>query len=272
LAKLADRVRLGSTDLEVGRLGLGSSYGVSRRSCLEAFDAGVNYFFWGSTRTRGMALAIREIARRPARRDQLVVVLQCYVRWPRLLGRSVEKGLQSLRLDHADVLLLGWHDQSPSAAVLEAVERLHERGRFRYLGISGHQRPRFAEWAKEDRYDVFHLRYNAAHRGAEQEVFPLLPSKDRPGIASFTNTRWGHLLDPDKMPPGHEPPRAADCYRFALSHPAVDVAICGPAGNAQLKHALTVLDAEPMTEEELQRMRHIGDHVHGLRSLSSLLM
>ena len=272
MAQFDRRVSLGRTGLQVGRLGLGCSYGVSARSCHEAFDAGVNYFFWGSTRTRGMALAIREIARRPAGREQLVVVLQCYVRWAPLVARSVKKGLSSLGLDYADILLLGWHDKTPSAAVLEAVDRLRESGFFRYLAISSHQRVRFRQWVGQGRYDVFHLRYNAAHRGAEQEIFPHLPPDDSPGIVSFNNTRWGQLLDPKKMPPAVAPPTAADCYRFALSHPAVNVVICGPAGNEQLKHALSVLRTGPMDEEQLQRMRLIGDHLHAQRSLSNWIM
>lgn len=272
MGSLAQRVPLGRTGLSVSRLGLGASYGVSRRGCLEAFDAGVNYLFWGSTRTRGMGLGIRELGRRPGIREQMVVVLQCYVRWPSLVSRSVERGLRSLGLDYADVLLLGWHDRHPSTAVLEAAERLRERGRFRHLAISSHQRRLIAEWLPEERYDAFHLRYNAAHRGAEQEIFPHLPVADGPGIVSFTNTRWGHLLDPAKMPAGTAPPTAADCYRFVLSHPAVHVAICGPAGDDQLRHGLSVLESNSMDDEELARMRAIGDHVHGLRTLSSWLM
>lgn len=71
---------LGRTGLSVGRLGLGSSYGVSRESCLRAFDHGVNYFFWGSARTQGMAQAIRE--RAPSHREELVLVVQSYLRFP----------------------------------------------------------------------------------------------------------------------------------------------------------------------------------------------
>ncbi len=85
---------LGRTGLSVGRLGLGSSFGVSRESCLRAFDSGVNYFFWGSVRTEAMADAIRQLC--PTHRDDLVVVVQCYVRFPSLIRRSVEKAMQRI--------------------------------------------------------------------------------------------------------------------------------------------------------------------------------
>ena len=123
---LTRKVPLGRTGMLVSRLGIGSSYGPSRRACRQAFDAGVNYFFWGSTRTRGMALAIRDLA--PRHRDEMVVVLQCYVRVPSMIPRSIDKGLTTLGLDFADVLLLGWHERPPSPRILAAVEQQRERG------------------------------------------------------------------------------------------------------------------------------------------------
>jgi aryl-alcohol dehydrogenase-like predicted oxidoreductase len=64
------------------------------------------------------------------------------------------------------------------------------------------------------------------------------------------------------MPPGESPPSAADCYRFVLAHPKVHVAVCGPNSLEQLKEDLGALELGPMSEEELDRMRRIGDHVY----------
>jgi predicted aldo/keto reductase-like oxidoreductase len=114
-------------------------------------------------------------------------------------------------------------------------------------------------------FDVFHLRYTAAHRGAEAEVFPFLATEPekRPGIVAFTATRWGQLLKEKKMPPGEKPLTAAECYRFALSHPAVDVCMSGAKSVGQMRENLAVLDSGPMTEAELERAHRIGDFVHG---------
>lgn len=262
----SQRVPLGRTGIEVSRLGIGSSYGVSRRACRAAFDAGVNYFFWGSVRTRGMALAIRDLA--PSHRDELVVVLQCYVRFASLIPRSIKKGLAILGLDYADVLVLGWHERRPSPRILDVVERERQRGRFRFLGISSHHRRLFPRLVEDGRYDVFQLRYSAAHPGAEQDIFPHLPESGRPGTASFTCTRWGDLLNPKKMPTGEVPLTAADCYRFALSNPYIDVAICGPGNDDETTQALSVLQSGPMGEQELSRARAIGHHVHEQKSLN----
>lgn len=261
----SQKVSLGRTGLEVSRIGIGSSYGVSERACRMAFDEGVNYFFWGSVRTPGMGLAIREIAR--SNREDLVVVLQCYARNPRLISRSVKQGLKSLKLERADILLLGWHDTPPGPRALDAVDRLEEQGLFRFLGISSHRRSLFPEFIRDGRYDVFHIRYNAAHRGSERDIFPCLPDRDAPGIVSFINTRWGDLLKAKNMPQGMSPPAAPDCYRFSLSNPYVQVAICGPKNDEEMKDALTVLRAGPMGGEERERMCRIGDHVHGISSL-----
>src|SRR4030042_640396 len=72
-------------------------------------------------------------------------------------------------------------------------------------------------------------RHNAAHRGAEIDIFPYLAEDTgkRPGTVAFTATRWGQLLKAKKMPAGEKPPPAADCYRFFLSHPGVDVCMSG---------------------------------------------
>ncbi len=74
-----------------------------------------------------MALAIRDLARQ--HRDELVVVLECYVRFPSWVARSIDRGLETLGLDYADVLLLGWHDELPSARLLDAVQAQREANR-----------------------------------------------------------------------------------------------------------------------------------------------
>ena len=79
----------------------------------------------------------------------------------------------------------------------------------------------------------------------------------------FTATCWGKLSDPKKMPAEDKPPTAADCYRFVLSRPEVDVCMSGAKTLEQMRENLAALDAGPMTEAELERMRRIGDFVYG---------
>ncbi len=165
-------------------------------------------------------------------------------------------------LDYADILVLGWHNRKPSLKLIDKALSLKEKGLCKYLGMTGHNRKLFPELAKEGIFDVFHIRYNAAHRGAEKETFPHITGDDRPGIVSYTATRWGHLLNHKKMPPGEAAAVSTDCYRFAMSNPAVNICMCGPRNTEQMRAALPALELGPLNDEEMERMRRIGDHVH----------
>lgn len=259
----AQRLRLPHTDLEVSRIGLGSSFGVPAEGLELAFERGINFFYWGSVRRPGFGEGIRRLARH--HREQMAVVIQSYARWPAAsLTASVELGLRRLGLDHADVLLLGWYNSRPSQAILDAALELRARGRVRHLMMSGHERSFFPEMAKEDLFDLFMVRYNAVHRGAEQEVLPALPGgAARPAICAYTATCWGSLLDASRMPAGERTPQASDCYRFCLSQPGIDMVLCGPAKIDHVLEALTAIEAGPLSAEELAWMRRVGDHLHG---------
>lgn len=265
-----DSATLGRTGLEVGRLGVGASYGVDAAPLERAFhEHGVNYFYWGSIRRRGMRDAIRSIAKTD--RERLVVVLQSYDRTGALMRPFHERGLRALGIDRADVLLLGWHNSYPSRRVIDAALALKDAGLARFIAISGHERPLYARYAEEAKrdpsaspFDILMFRYNAAHRGAESEIFPHLDdSPARPGVTCYTATRWGQLLDPKRMPPGERPMTSAECYRFVLSNPKVDLCMTGPKNAEQLDAALEALAAGPLDEDEMARIRRIGAHVHG---------
>lgn len=256
------RVTLGRSGLSVCPLAVSGGYGVDARSLREAFDRGVNYWYHGSFRRPAMTTAIREIIA-AKQRDDLVIVLQSYTRWSWFLEKSVERGLRKLGADRADVLLLGWFNSAPSERLMERVERLRARGLFRFVAISSHERTLFPKLAADPRFDILHLRYNAAHSGAERDVFPSMPAGPRPGTVAYTATSWGQLLDPKKMPPGEAPLRARDCYRFALSNPDINVCMTGPADGAQMREALAALDAGPLDADEMARARRIGAHVRG---------
>ncbi|MFC1885057.1 aldo/keto reductase [Thermodesulfobacteriota bacterium] len=253
--------KLGQTDLMVGPLGVAASFGAETEAFEEAFEKGCNYFYWGSMRKSGMANAIMNICGK-GKRDELAVVIQTYSRSAALMELFFKRALRTLKIDYSDVLLLGWYNKPPSNRILERALRMKEQGLCRYLGLSGHNRSLFPELAKTGVFDLFHVRYNAAHRGAEKDIFPHLGSEGRPGIVSYTATRWGQLLNKKRIPDEEEVPSASSCYRFALSNPNVDVCMCGPKNENQMQEALKTLDLGPLDEDELERMRRIGDYVH----------
>jgi aryl-alcohol dehydrogenase-like predicted oxidoreductase len=258
---LQQKVKLGQTDLYAGRLGIGASYGVPTDAIEEAYEAGCNYFYWGAFRNSRMATAIRNIIDR-GKRDDLILVIQDFRRTPKGVEKSLMRGLKKLGVGYADVLLLGWHNKPPSQKILAAVEKLKQKGAFRYLGISGHNRSLFPRLSGDSRYDLFHIRYNAANRGAENDIFPHLPQQ-RPGIVSFTATRRMSLVKSRKIPAGEKHPTPGDCYRFVLSNPSVDVVISAPSKASQLRENLAEVAKGPMDPSELEWMRRIGNYVYG---------
>ncbi len=258
---------LGSTGLKAGRLGLASSYSAPAQAFEEAFEKGCNYFYMGGGRKRaGMKTAIKNLCAQ-GHRDKMIISIQAYSRFGFMTEFFFKQSLKSLGIDYADILMLGWHNSMPFSMLLNFALTIKRKGLCRFIGISGHNRTLFPELAKKEIdgkkvFDLFHIRYNAAHRGAQTECFPFLNSNTDPGIVSYTATRWGHLLNPKHMPKGQMPLQAKDCYRFALSNPDVDICLCGPKDVLQMKEALTALDSGPLTPQEIQRVKYIGDYVH----------
>ncbi|MBN2246432.1 MAG: aldo/keto reductase [Candidatus Aminicenantes bacterium] len=257
---LETKRKLGRTDLYAGPLGFGASYRAPAKSLEAAFEHGCNYFYWGALRNNGMRDAIRNITTK-GKREDLIVVIQDFRRNPKGLEKSLVRGLKKGHLDYADVLLLGWHNHPPKPKLMEAAMHLKERGLFRYLGLSSHNRLLFPELAKDNRVDIFHIRYNAAHRGAEEEIFPDLPEA-RPGIIVFNATRHASLIKSKKIPDNEKHPTAGDCYRFVLTNPYVDVAISGPSQDRQVEENLKETARGPMAEEEMRWMHRVGDSVY----------
>jgi aryl-alcohol dehydrogenase-like predicted oxidoreductase len=272
MAAFPQRVPLGRSGLSVSKLGLGSSFKAPTSAYREAFERGVNYFYWGSVRRSAMRTAVAEIS--ADQRDELVVVLQSYSRVGVLLGLFVERGLRDLGVERADVLLLGWHNKPPSKRILDAALELKEKGRIGCIAISTHHRGLLPTLIDDERYAIWHVRYNSVHRGAEREVFPSLEGRDpsqRPGVVTYTTTRWGDLCNPSKTPSGERTPTGTDCYRFAISNPSVDLCLAGPDNAEQMKLALEALDAGPMSEDELAWMRRVGDHIYATAKGASIM-
>jgi predicted aldo/keto reductase-like oxidoreductase len=70
------------------------------------------------------------------------------------------------------------------------------------------------------------------------------------------------LLGHRRIPRTEKTPTAADCYRFVLAQPAVNVCMTGPADATQFQQALEALDRGPMSEDELAWMRRVGDAIY----------
>ena len=256
----SDQRVLGRSGLRVGAIGLGASYGAPAEAVGYAFEHGINYFYWGSRRTAAFAEGVRRLA---PRRSDYALVLQSYSRIGRLVPWSVERALRMLHADYADVLLMGLWGHPVPPRILDICLDLQRRGRVRHLALSTHNRPLIPQLAAGSPFEIFHVRYNAVHTGAEREVFALLKTNPRPGIVAFTATSWRQLLDAKRTPPGERMPTATDCYRFALTNPSVDVCLSGPSSMEQTHEAVRALELGPLDDSELAWMRRVGAYIYG---------
>ena len=265
MADFLDRIEIGNTGLLPSRLGIGSTFDASTAVIEDAFERGINYLYWGTVRQPDFARAMVNLSKH--HRDELILTVQSYSQDPSSIEGEVEDALKTAGIENFDFLLLGNRNSALSGEYVELFERLRDRGLLRYMSLSSHNRPflpSLLEDYEQDRspFELLMLRYNPVHRGAETDVFPFIQERKHPTIATYTSTRWGHLLDSNKMPPGEVPLTAGDCYRYALSNPAVDMVIAGPANGDQMGEAISALEAGPLEPEERARIERIGAHIY----------
>jgi len=254
---------LGRTGLAVSRLGLAASYRPGERTVERALDEGVSYFF-----CFGLDGQMIRVLRRlpPDRRDRIVIGTGAYnyIWWRQDIEKTLEKRLRQLRTDHIDVFhflgVMKPRDLTPR--VRDQLEKLRHDPRVGAVGISCHHRRLAGQLAGEGKLDCLMVRYNAAHRGAEADIFPHLAAHD-PGVVAYTATRWGFLLRRTRgWPKASAIPTAGQCYRFVLSNPAVDVCLTAPRSERELIENLAAVRQGPLPGDELAFLRSYGDAVH----------
>ena len=254
-----DIPRLGK---RVHRLGLAANYGIDQAGIEMALERGMNYVLWTKLKMGALLEPLRRALAQ--RREQMVVATgPSLAFFGGSVRRAAEAKLKELRTDYLDIFQLFWLGRMSAwtdATTAELV-KLREEGKVRAIGVSIHDRERAGRLAEESPLDVFMIRYNAAHPGAERDIFPQL-AKRRPTVIAYTATAWRKLLTPPK---GWEGPAATagDCYRFCLSSPHVDVVLCGPGSRAQLEENLAALEKGALSEVEMKQMRRLGKAAHG---------
>jgi aryl-alcohol dehydrogenase-like predicted oxidoreductase len=243
------------------RLGIAGSYGIDEAGLRQAFDRGITYVYWNAFAGK-LTRVLRDLP--PSQRQRLTIATGPTLGFTAgALRRRVERVLKLLKVDVLDVFQLMWLGKTSAwtEGTVNELISLKQSGKVRALGVSIHDRPRAAQLALDSPLDLLMLRYNAAHPGAEREIFPHL-EKRRPAVVAYTATSWRKLL---KRPRGWDGPlyTAGDCYRFCLSSPSVDVVLTGPSSLAQLQENLAAVELGPMTADELETFKRFGKLVHG---------
>ena len=242
------------------RLGLAGSFGLDEAGCREALEH-VQYVFW-SGRMKALTSALRDALARDRER-YAVSAGPILGYFPGAVRKAAEAALRTLGTDYLDVFQLYWLGKMSAftGAIQEELVALREEGKVRALGVSIHDRPRAGRLAERSILDLLMVRYNAAHPGAETDVFPHLERR-RPAVVTYTATSWRKLLRPPRSWKG-PPATPGDCYRFCLTNPRVDVVLTGPRNVAELRENLAAVEKGPLSEAEMTFMRELGRVVHG---------
>ncbi|HLJ12324.1 MAG TPA: aldo/keto reductase [Planctomycetaceae bacterium] len=257
----------------VSRLGLASRGGseITPDDVFYAVDRGVNFLNWpgeadGPCCDDGLSQAIAALGQR---RESVVVCVQFGSRTAGEAASELRSILATLRTKYIDCLTLyyvehadEWRQLIGPGGALDCLKKAKRDGLVRRIGLTSHQRTLAADMAKSDAIDVLMIRYNAAHRGAEREIFPVTDALEKPVIA-YTALRWGALLRPTSGdPPDFELPGAIDWYRFVLQLPSVAVVLAAPNDRTELEHDLDLLAVRgPLPDAEYARLAAHGDRV-----------
>jgi predicted aldo/keto reductase-like oxidoreductase len=229
-----------------------------------AVERGVSFLNWCGA-PDALSCFVAEMG---SRRQQVLVCVQLEARTAADAKAELESILRQLKTDHVDVLTFyyveekaEWSQIIRPGGALEYCQLARQAGQVRMLGLTSHQRPLAAEAAQSGLLDMLMIRYNAAHRGAEKEIFPVTDNLGMP-VVVYTCLRWGALLRPTPDDaPGFVVPGAPAWYRFTLQTPSVTVALMAPDPRAELEEDLSILDCTgPLPAPEYDLLA-----AHGLR-------
>jgi len=245
----------------VFRLGLAANYGIEGVDLEWALEQGVNYIFY-TPNARRVTSSLKAALNRD-RKSFILASGPTTGYFGGSIKRACDRLLKTLGTEYLDVFQIFWLGRTSAwtPSTIDALVSLRESGKVRAIGVSIHDRKRAGKLAADSPLDMLMVRYNAAHTGAEQDIFPHL-AKHKPAIVAYTATRWRGLLKRQKDWSGPVM-TASDCYRFCLSNPHVDLVLTGPKTRQQLQENLTELrEKGPLSEEENGWIRDFGQIVH----------
>ena len=267
LPRLGDRRPLGEVEGGVSPICLGIVD--DPRVVPAAFDAGINFFFvtadmhWPlyDPLRRGLAMLF---ARGGGVRDAVVVGAVSYVAQPEFCYLPFREVVDEIPgLERVDVTIAG------GAYLRDLTERLVEYRRHREGALPGvrgtaasfHDRVAARDAVAQALVDLAFVRYNAAHRGAEDDLFPALPPDRRALVYGFKSTH-GRLDEAARLRAGLTAddwePRVVDYYRFALGRPEMDGLLVSLGAEHHVAELDEALAEGPLDEDDLQYMRDLG--------------
>lgn len=247
---------LGPDAIPIAPLGISGHYGLPVEGFVRAFECGVNLMFWEpnyGTMTRFFSQLS------PIDRTAIHVTAGTFEAAGAGVQRDAERVLRTLKIERIALFLIFWVQSWDRITpdVRAALETLKEEGKVAAFGLSTHNRSLALE-AIDAGWDPVMVRHNAAHRGAEKQVFPRAANRGT-SLITFNATCYGRLLEPQGEGP---PPDAADCLRYSMMQPGVRVCLSAPATMAQLEMNLATLRDPVLTEERREKLISFGDRLY----------
>jgi aryl-alcohol dehydrogenase-like predicted oxidoreductase len=218
--------RLGSSDLEVSEISLGSwlTYGGGVRgeqavACVEkAFDVGINFIDTANVYSRGRAEEFLGEVLAPRPRESYVLATKLFfpMNGDRGLSRDqvykqIDSSLKRLRADYVDLYQCHRYDrETPLEETIEALTDVVRHGKARYIGFSewkADQIQASLDLARERGWEQFvssQPQYSLLHRAPEREVIPLCAAN---GISQIVWSPLAQGVLTGKYVPGEAPER-----------------------------------------------------------------
>lgn len=213
--------KLGSSGLEVSVVGIGTwaigndfwgevNDDASIAAIQGAIDVGVNLIDTAPAYGAGHAEEVVGRAIR-GRRDKVVVATKCGVKRtkddfirtlePQSLYHEIDDSLRRLGVETIDLWQIHWPDpKTPLEEALEAILKIKEQGKFRYLGVSNFDIPLMKQARDVTEIVSLQPQYSLLERSIEREIVPYCV-KSNLGILGYGTLAGGILSGKFTEPP-----------------------------------------------------------------------
>lgn len=153
----------------------GQKHSDSVRTIHAALRAGINHFdtaqVYGNGRSEQVVgQELRKI------REQVIIAdkFMPYSGDPLYIAGKVELSLRRLNTDYIDIMYIHWPVPGvENAAVTEALEKLREQGKIRYIGVSNFSCTELEDAYRGGNVDYCQVGYNFLWRRCEEDIVPL---------------------------------------------------------------------------------------------------
>lgn len=276
LPKATDRYPLGRGGLTVSPLCLG----MTRRETVQAaFAAGINFFFISNDLHWSLYMPLMsglgDLLASGVKREELVIAGVSYLSEPLFGELQFNELLAAVpRLDRIDLLIAGAAEEGNFLDRYKSLSRARAQRLWgcTAIGASFHDRETAKLAIGSDLLDLAYVRYNPAHPGGEEDLFPHL----RPERACLTynfKSTLGYVPESDfrRLNLGDEYPLPTipDSYRFALSRPELDGLLVSPNNPEELEALIKALDRGPLPASKIQYMKDLYLLASGQATLDS---